>query len=88
MCEGEFILKWHALTQNWVYESAVYVEIEEDSKAQNILAEPGRKILGFHYDCYRILLSQQEESEDLNSSDVNILKKIETQNSTNNINNF
>lgn len=76
------------MTQNWVYESAVYVEIEEDSIGQNFLAESGKKILPFHYDCYRILLSQQEESEDLIPSDVNIFKNIETLNSTNNINNF
>lgn len=61
----------------WIFENAILVDIED----KNLSGIP------FHYNCYKILLAQEEEMEYLN--EVNIIKKNELfKSKTNNANNF
>lgn len=61
----------------WIYENVILVDIEE------------KKLVGvpFHYNCYKILLAQEEEQEYMN--EVNFIKKNENmiKSKTNNNNN-
>ena len=49
----------------WIFENAILVDIEDKQLSG----------VAFHYNCYKILLAQEEEIEYLN--EVNIIKKNE-----------
>lgn len=65
LCEENFNMKYLGKKEIWIFENAILADIEE----KNQVGVP------FHYDCYKILLAQEEEIEYLN--EVNIIKKNE-----------